>query len=526
MYRIIRIFGRYGIFVFAVLSGLCSYTLGSSTSGATILKQFVGGRSSSMGEAFAAVSGDLYCLHYNPAGLYDLKREFTCMYFQESDVSFNYGQIGYGQKLNNDEVLAGSLLMYDAGKIEWDDGSGQVSKLSIQRDYLYTAGYSRKITDDFALGLNAKLYSSTLLERYNATAYGLDIGGLYSTPVKGLTLGAVLQNIGTPIKYLETSDPMPTTFRAGAAYEMKLQQKTRLTVAMDVVKPNDSDTKENVGIECLYNNFFALRAGYKLGYDLENYSYGIGFKWQATQIDYGMISRKDLNFIHVVSLTLKMTGGKEEKIKESLRPKDKVKDLISRIDYCCENGMYSEALDNNNKLLEIDPANSAGKKLDIQLNKIIEIVPADVDGGKVHELIRKSVGSYLGKSGDERSALLCIRYAWQLEPENQVVQKLLSFMEQEYPGIAKKEQLTEGKTIIEQKLSQAVDRIYNGDYSEAIAECEDVLILEPDNVLALKRSGSAYFALGNKETAEKKWRQAQKLAPNDDELKEFLQKTR
>ena len=49
-----------------------------------------------------------------------------------------------------------------------------------------------------------------------------------------------------------------------------------------------------------------------------------------------------------------------------------------------------------------------------------------------------------------------------------------------------------------------------------------LLEIEPDNVLALKRKGSAYFALNQKDKARDLWQQAFKLAPDDAEIKKFL----
>ncbi|MDD5687960.1 MAG: PorV/PorQ family protein [Elusimicrobia bacterium] len=522
------------------------YSSGTSTSGGTLLKQYVGGRASSMGEAYVAISDDLYGLHYNPAGMANLEREFTCTYFQEPEVSFNYGLVGYGQNIGKMGVLAGSVFTYDAGKIEWEDDSGNVSKLSVQRDYLYTLGYAKEILYNFSVGVNAKLFSSTLVEKYNATAYGADIGGLYITPVEGLSVGTVMQNIGTPIKYIAVSDPMPTTFRVGVGYQLSLSQKTDLTVEMDIVKPNDSDIKENVGLECWIGDMLALRAGYKIGYDLENYSFGLGFEWSKIKIDYSMVSRKNLEIVHIFSVSLIQFGSKDEEVKEvdkekvseeieetpkvvyqpPISKKERKRLLTDEVNSLCLEGMYLEALSNVDDLLKTEPTDNNIQKLKVQLRKIIAIIFRDAEKGKIHNLIRKSINSYLRIEGNERIAVFAIKYAQQIEPENQTIGKLSEFMEQEYPGIAKRETTVKGKTIIEQKLKTALDCIYNNDYERGIMECEDVLELEPDNVLALKRAGSAYYALNNKNMAIKMWKQAKKIDPSDPEISEFLYKVR
>ena len=52
--------------------------------------------------------------------------------------------------------------------------------------------------------------------------------------------------------------------------------------------------------------------------------------------------------------------------------------------------------------------------------------------------------------------------------------------------------------------------------------CRQVLDLEPSNVLALTRMGSAYWVMGAKDTARKLWQEAQKLDPSNPELQEFI----
>ncbi|MEK7746087.1 MAG: tetratricopeptide repeat protein, partial [Elusimicrobiota bacterium] len=52
----------------------------------------------------------------------------------------------------------------------------------------------------------------------------------------------------------------------------------------------------------------------------------------------------------------------------------------------------------------------------------------------------------------------------------------------------------------------------------------EVLALEPEDLTALKRLGSAYFALGRREQAAAAWNSALKLAPEAPQLLKFLKK--
>jgi len=292
------------IFIISIIILVSSVQASPSTSGAVLLKQFVGSRAPAMGEAFVAISDDIYALHYNPAGLVKLKREFSTIYYRDHTVNLNYGLIGYGQSFRGIGTLAGSLFVYDAGKIEFENESGNLLSLDTQRDYLYTLGIARNIFDSLSLGVNMRLYSSTIIEEYHTSVYCMDIGTLYKTPINNLSLGFVMQNIGTPIKYEEEKDPLPKTLRFGTAYKLKFSENYLFIVSADMVKPNDSDVKKNFGIECSVRDFLYLRAGYKMGYDLDKYSFGIGLRWSGFQIDYGAVLQKFL-IINPISISWK-----------------------------------------------------------------------------------------------------------------------------------------------------------------------------------------------------------------------------
>ena len=52
----------------------------------------------------------------------------------------------------------------------------------------------------------------------------------------------------------------------------------RLSLALDIVHPNDSPEHTNLGLEyALYERFF-LRSGYRFNYDEENISFGAGLR--------------------------------------------------------------------------------------------------------------------------------------------------------------------------------------------------------------------------------------------------------
>ncbi|OGF50850.1 MAG: hypothetical protein A2044_08425 [Candidatus Firestonebacteria bacterium GWA2_43_8] len=77
---------------------------------------------------------------------------------------------------------------------------------------------------------------------------------------------------------------------------------------------------------------------------------------------------------------------------------------------------------------------------------------------------------------------------------------------------------------VKEKLLQALGMFYESKFEEVIKLCEEVLVIEPDNITALERMGSAYYKLGKKREAKSAWEKAYKLNPDNKNLKKFIDK--
>ncbi len=265
------------------------------TSGAIILSQPMGARASAMAEAYTAISGNIDCLYYNPAGIALLEKKQMSFTYQKGISDDNFGIINFGLPTKNG-VFAGSLILYTAGDIELIDIFGNSRTVKSQEDYLAAFSYSRNLFKNVSIGLNAKVLHSTLVEDFSATAFAFDIGGLYKR--KNFSLGLAVQNIGTKLKYEDEGDSLPMNIRTGISYRIN-----DLSLGFDIIKPNDDDLKENIGMEYTIEKLFTLRAGYKIGYDLDSLTFGIGFNLKDFNIDYATAMKDDFDPTHKVSLT-------------------------------------------------------------------------------------------------------------------------------------------------------------------------------------------------------------------------------
>jgi len=315
---------------------------GPSTSGAIILKQTSGARALGMGEAFVAIADDVNCLYWNPAGLTQIRNHEISMMYLNGLVDSWFGFVGYAhpfgakgmrqrreigrirevpQRGKYYGTIAIGMTLFQAGKLTLDpEGSTVVA----EQDYLVTLGYGYPLwrgtvkkrrglsfeekQSIISLGLNIKIISSTLVEKYSAMAYAGDLGvlGKFILAKNSLSIGLAAQNIGTKLKFEEEGDPLPFTIRAGSSYQMSLGKEHSLVVAIEGVKRSDSDFRGNVGIEYWYKEIFALRSGYKIGYDLEGFTAGVGFDWRGYRLDYGwgMIAT-EMGDNHRISFTMR-----------------------------------------------------------------------------------------------------------------------------------------------------------------------------------------------------------------------------
>ena len=274
---------------FALISGTSAASL--SKSGTTVgqfLKIDVGARAIGMGGAFVATADDISAMHWNPAGLalnpsgeafFNHTDWFLDIAMEHAAVAVTVPGIGtiggFISSMGMDDMLVrtedrpeGTGEMFGAG--------GLAIGLS----------YSRKLTEQFSFGFNAK-YISEYISHSKATGFALDIGLLYAIPILNeFRIGGSITNFGSKMQLdgrdlyeinqvggpggnlintkveMEEWD-LPLTFRVGVAADIIRAETHRLTTAVDAVHPNDHTQFLNTGLEYSWNELFMVRGGYK-----------------------------------------------------------------------------------------------------------------------------------------------------------------------------------------------------------------------------------------------------------------------
>ena len=85
-------------------------------------------------------------------------------------------------------------------------------------EYYFGISAASRILDGLAAGVNLKMAGSSLAASASAKAFAADIYAFYR--LETLSVGAGVTNIGTGADYGYGANPIPTTFKAGAAYRI------------------------------------------------------------------------------------------------------------------------------------------------------------------------------------------------------------------------------------------------------------------------------------------------------------------
>uniref|UniRef100_A0A7C2P0E5 PorV/PorQ family protein n=1 Tax=candidate division WOR-3 bacterium TaxID=2052148 RepID=A0A7C2P0E5_UNCW3 len=310
---------------FLLLLQLFSYNkLGMS--GAQFLQIGMGARFQALASAGSALGGDASSIYWNPAGLskidsYDFTTTYSrwieTIYFSQSALGVRRGNFSYGLGL----IYMG-MDPIEITTVYEPEGTGSSYTAS---GIALGAGVSAILTDRLSVGFVGKIVREQI---YNCSANGfaIDLGSLFEITKGGLTLGISLSNFGTDMQYkgrdvalgfkpenlgtiyYETSQyPLPLLMRVGLSYPVNFGNN-RLLLLVQSEHPNDNKERFSFASELLLNGIFALRGGYMLGHDVEDFSGGFGLyvpmNWANLELDFAYVNKKYLKSQLFLSVSL------------------------------------------------------------------------------------------------------------------------------------------------------------------------------------------------------------------------------
>ena len=271
------------------------------------------------------------------------------------DLSVNdvfIASLGGYYKLDDKQAISASLRYFKLGTVQFTDQSGNDLQQYNPKEFAIDLGYSRKLSNKFALGIAIRYINSNLAKgSFNSINYkaGSSVAGdlhLYHHGAKengqGLNWGFTLSNLGSKMSYSSDAsqkDYIPANLGLGFAYTKVFDEANKITFALDFNKllvptppklsgSNPSTTQDtadlkkyreqsvvsswfksfgdgggasqefqevniSVGAEYWYNNQFGFRAGYF--YENPNkgnrkyFTVGAGIKYNIAALNFSYI---------------------------------------------------------------------------------------------------------------------------------------------------------------------------------------------------------------------------------------------
>ncbi len=537
----------------------------------------------SMGNAFAGLGDDASSMYYNPAGLGFLSRkEFDCSYarlhlglddLEMEDGSvissrISNGYMGYINPINKIGTLGVGWLNTSLG--------GLYSENTFLVSFGKRLIRNKEKKKTISFGINLKLLMKSYTDRDSDISRSFDDNGKATTdsdPVfdNGLSrlrlscdLGALYRlnryySVGVSISDLNQPDTslgedtlgitrVPMKLRAGFAYRNRTRD---FNVVADLFYRN-GDFRLLAGAERWFKfKTIAVRGGFGIGARrYRNFTFGAGYKLdQYLELNYSFVyplsGLSSTWGSHRASLTARF-GSVVEDFKEEYdaeiamleaeiarrrhllgltleeENKRKAEDFYLEARRLCKDGLYAASLRKLDIARILDPTDKVMESLSKKLDRFIKIIPLEIGIAMRGSLVRKGIMYYC--DDEKKRAVNTFQYLSGIYPEDERIMEIYKIVTRDFTDEAKKERLSKGIDIIEQKLFRSLTALYENKYALAISESNEVIEFEPDNVTAYMRLGSAYYLLGNSGRAKEAWEKVFELNPYNRELSRYLDK--
>ena len=455
-----------------ILIILITASIYGSAYSADIIQIGGGGRLIALGRAYAGMSKDTNGMFINPAGIAKISSAEVGTMYANLSGDVTYTMVNY--------VWPTTIGTFGIGYL--GSGTGDLIKTTIEASgrmagintFNYGSGamvlsYGDEMRKDLSWGYNLKYYNkgSAQIEQGQGTGVSLDVGFIYERSER-LNIGlSCLNLISTGIRWNSgVVEAMPYTIRGGIMFRM-----TRgISILIDSEAEKGKSLLVKGGLEWWIRNNLALRAGIEQtaisGTDKHiNYSCGVGLGIGNFKADYAYYydTRLLYNSTHFVSLGFIMSKWERKKSEEEKRTIE-----IRMVDEAgkeYEKGKLPEAAGKFKEVLKAYPNNTAAKQF---LKEIEEKMATGITAISTGE--------------SEKTA------------EN-----------------------------VKEKLVKALNYFYAREYDLVVKECGEVLMIDKNNLTALKRMGSAFYMKGDKVKALEVWIKASEIEPANIMMKKFIE---
>ena len=309
-------------------------------------------RASGLGEQGVATTPDAFSQHWNPSkyifsdNLSGVGISYT-PYLSKLVSDVFLANINYYKVINERSSWSTSFKYFSLGDIDIIQNPQDIPILENPNEFTLDASYSLKLSDYFAMAVTGRFLMSDVklqsvdFDSDSASSFAVDISGFYQSDEQAfknfngiLRAGFNLSNLGPRMKYEELGKKnfIPTNLKFGVAFDFILDSSNKFSLNLELNKllvpspsipiynSNDQiigynqadvgflsgvfksfgdapdgfseELKEITlafGMEYLYNDSFAIRAGYFNEHENKGarkyLTFGTGFKFNEINLD-------------------------------------------------------------------------------------------------------------------------------------------------------------------------------------------------------------------------------------------------
>ncbi|WP_457615718.1 type IX secretion system outer membrane channel protein PorV [Lutibacter sp.] len=318
-------------------------------------------RAGGMGDIGVATAPDANSQHWNASKFAFMPTQFTfgityTPWLRELTDDVFLGGFSFANRIDERSAWAASLKYFNLGQIDLTDINGAPQGTEKLNEFSVDGSYSIKLSESYAMGVTLRYIRSDLgIKSTNTTinpvnTFAVDISGYFQSDennygnFNGIWRGGFnISNIGPKVSYSDDGQDnyIPTNLKIGGGFDFILDNYNKVSVNLEFNKllvPTPSVSVNNdgnppyvqedvsffsgifksfgdapggfseelkeftwaLGAEYMYDNSFALRAGYFNESDLKGarkyFTIGSGFKFKSTRLDISyLFNASDIN---------------------------------------------------------------------------------------------------------------------------------------------------------------------------------------------------------------------------------------
>lgn len=297
---------------FVILSALLIMSVQSEAGDAgreSVFSVGIGAKAVGMGGGFTSLSHDGSSVYYNPAGLTLLSsQELSFMYlnlFEGSEFHFGSWVLPVGDRFG---VGVGYMRVGTNDIIKRQNFVPLGTFSYSQSQFLFSLGYNT--ANRVSVGGTMKVVNQELDDRsdYSVAA---DAGMVIILPYKFRIGLAARDFIPAKFKLDDDDEKLPTTIAGGVGVDqISITENTKFSGTVEIEKAENRNEKLHAGGEFLFNDDYAIRAGY----DRDNLALGLGCNISALSIDYAYKILDNIDNSHFFSLSYRLGAARDESV--------------------------------------------------------------------------------------------------------------------------------------------------------------------------------------------------------------------